>query len=180
MIIILNGITGSGKSTLGRSIAKSLKYKFIDLDSYLEMSQSTSISSIFEEYGEDYFRKLETEYLNEVLSKDNYKNLVLSLGGGTFKNNNNVELCLSKGIVIWIDMTVDVLVSRLQDLSSRPLLKNSVNLKETLQQMIDERTPNYQKSHIKISFDKNYPTKQMAQKLLDTINEYCIKHKLGK
>lgn len=179
MIIILNGITGSGKSTLGRSIAKSLKYNFIDLDNYLEISQSKTIALIFEEHGEEHFRTIERQCLNEVLLINYNKNLILSLGGGTFKNNANVDLCLSKGIVIWIDMAIDALLVRLKDLSSRPLLKNSTNLKETIQQLLTQRTPNYQKSHIKVSFDKNYPTKYMAQQLLIAIHEYLIKNKLG-
>ncbi len=178
MIIILNGLTGSGKSTSGKFIAKTLNYNFIDLDKYIENELFKSIDFIFENKGEIYFREKESEFLTKILSA-NKDNLVLSLGGGTFKNNSNVEICLKHGIVVWIDMNIDILVLRLKDISHKPLLKNSNDIKKTLQKMLDERISNYEKSHIKINFDKNYPLKYISDHILKSIDEYCIKNNLG-
>ena len=88
MNIVLIGYMGSGKSLIGSNLAKKIDYKFIDLDQYIEKNEACSISKIFEDSGDIYFRKIETKYLIKCLSQNN--NIVLSLGGGTPCYNDNL------------------------------------------------------------------------------------------
>ena len=88
MNILLIGYMGSGKSLIGSRLAKKMKYKFIDLDKYIETNEGCSISKIFDNSGDIYFRKIETKYLIKCLSENN--NIVLSLGGGTPCYNDNL------------------------------------------------------------------------------------------
>ncbi len=88
MNIVLIGYMGSGKSLIGSHLAKKINYKFIDLDQYIEINEGCSISKIFEDSGDIYFRKIESNYLIKCLSENN--NIVLSLGGGTPCYNDNL------------------------------------------------------------------------------------------
>ena len=83
--LTLTGMMGVGKSTIGKNLAKKLKYDFFDIDDLIEMKEGTSINLIFKNKSESYFRKLENEITLEVLKK---KNSVISLGGGAFLNKN--------------------------------------------------------------------------------------------
>ncbi|MCL4150468.1 UNVERIFIED_CONTAM: hypothetical protein GTU68_001839 [Idotea baltica] len=116
---------GSGKTTIGKILAKDLNIKFLDLDDYIEKSEGKTIATIFSVKGEIYFRKKEFEYLNEVLSSD--EDFVLSTGGGTpcYGNNMNAILSASPN-VFYIRVSITELVSRLSSQKeSRPLIKNS-------------------------------------------------------
>ena len=89
MNIVLIGYMGSGKSFIGSHLAKKINYKYIDLDKYIETNEGCSISKIFDDSGDIYFRKIETKYLIKCLSENN--NFVLSLGGGTPCYNDNFK-----------------------------------------------------------------------------------------
>ncbi|HIF14924.1 MAG TPA: shikimate kinase, partial [Bacteroidetes bacterium] len=89
MIYTILGFMGSGKTTIGKQLAKKLNYNFIDLDQYIEKALNTSVSSIFSDKGEPYFRDIETSYLKKALE---LKNSVISLGGGTPCFNNNMDI----------------------------------------------------------------------------------------
>lgn len=148
--IFLIGFMGSGKSTLGKKIARALHYEFSDLDNYIESVAAQSISSIFETQGEDYFRKLETACLQNYSSQ---KNLVIATGGGTPCFNNNMELMLQEGCCVYIKMPEGALYQRLyQATPKRPLLagKSEEELKEFIRLKMLEREPVYLKSHIVI------------------------------
>ena len=93
MNIILLGYMGCGKSVIGSELAVKLGLKFIDLDSFIEDNEQQSISNIFRDKGDIYFRNIETIYLNKIL--DNYDNIVLSLGGGTPCYNDNMNTIIS-------------------------------------------------------------------------------------
>ena len=90
MNIVLIGYMGSGKSLIGPYLAKKIKYKFIDLDKYIETKKSKSIHDIFKDSGDIYFRKIESQLLNDCLL--NNSNIILSVGGGTPSYNNNMSL----------------------------------------------------------------------------------------
>lgn len=113
----------SGKSTLGRILAKKLNYEFLDLDNYIEEKENSEVGSIFKNKGEIYFRKAETMYLKELLETKN--NLVLSLGGGTPCYNSNMDLILSarNARSIYLKASIPTLVARLkQEKNKRPLV----------------------------------------------------------
>ena len=120
MRIFLIGYMGSGKTTLGRKLAKILQHQFIDLDQYIEENEGRSITHIFEEDGEDYFRKLERVYLHKVIDEDD---VVISTGGGTPCFFDNMDQMNKYGKTIYINMHPKALLPRLlSSKCSRPLL----------------------------------------------------------
>ncbi|WP_308993942.1 shikimate kinase [Mariniflexile litorale] len=123
MIVILIGYMASGKSTLGRILAKKLNYEFLDLDDFIEKKENSAIKDIFKSKGEIHFRKLETHYLKELLDSKN--NLVLSLGGGTpcYSNNMNTILNAKNAKSIYLKASIPTLIARLKnEKSKRPLI----------------------------------------------------------
>ena len=109
MRIFLIGYMGSGKTTLGRKLAYILQYQFIDLDDYIEKQEGRKISHIFEEDGEDYFRKLERVYLHRVIDKED---LVISTGGGTPCFFDNMNQMNEYGKTIYINIHPKALLPR--------------------------------------------------------------------
>lgn len=124
MVIVLLGYMGSGKSTVGRQLAKDLNLKFNDLDSLIETHEKASIPEIFNSKGELYFRKLESQVLANTLAEKN--NIVLALGGGTPCYANNLELLQKDNVTsIYLKLTVTELVARLfREKNNRPLIKD--------------------------------------------------------
>lgn len=125
MIISLTGFMGSGKSSVGKMLpalldASAGHFDFIDLDDYIVSSEGRSVNVIFEQDGENGFRRIETRCLNGLLETYRDKNLVLALGGGTAVFNP--ELVHSRTICVYLSASVDTLVSRLASDTSRPLL----------------------------------------------------------
>ena len=122
MRIFLIGFMGCGKTTLGKKLARALNYNFIDLDSYIENKTTEKITEIFDKQGEQYFRDLEKESLNEICKMDN---MVLASGGGTPCFSDNMQTMLAKGICIYLKMEANNLVKRLsKEKSKRPLIEN--------------------------------------------------------
>lgn len=140
---------GCGKSTIGKSLAKTLRYKFIDLDDEIEKAAKTTISKIFESKGESHFRELESNVLKTTLAKDG--NIVLALGGGTPCYNNNMKLVEMFGS-FYIRCGVEVLTKRLKkEKNHRPVIANQKGseLKKFIKGKLDERRKYYnQATHI--------------------------------
>lgn len=139
--IILIGFMGSGKSTYGKLIANKLGYSFVDTDHYIERKEGRSVSDIFSDDGEEYFRSLETEVLKELMQEK--KPLVLSLGGGTPLREDNRELMKDRGYTIFLKITADEAYERLKDDSERPLLQVE-NPKERIEKLLWVRNPIYE------------------------------------
>lgn len=123
--IILIGFMGCGKSTLGKKIAKQLNYEFVDMDELIEKSEKKTISKIFEENGEEYFRLQEHQLLQKYV--DSTKKLI-STGGGAPCFYNNMELINKLGVSIYIKLSPKALVSRLaNEKGKRPLINDLSN-----------------------------------------------------
>lgn len=120
--IVLIGMMGSGKTTLGKMLSKALKKGFVDLDQYIEDGEDMSISDIFEKYGEDHFRKLEIAYAKDLSKR---KNIVIATGGGIIKSAEAIG-ALKNGIIIWIDRPDDMIFDSI-DIEKRPLIKSDPN-----------------------------------------------------
>ena len=119
MRIFLIGMPGSGKSSLGKELAKKINYDFIDMDLYIEKQAGMFIDEIFDSYGEQYFRDLERNVLNDF---NNMDNVIIATGGGVIKNKNNKELM--NGICLYLDVPIKELEIRLSKSEiERPLLK---------------------------------------------------------
>lgn len=152
--IFLIGMMGSGKSYWTKKIAKWIKSAGYDLDDLIEMNEEKTISEIFSEEGEDYFRKAEAKILRWFKEKKKY---ALATGGGTPCFMDNMAWMKKEGIVIWLDESVDVLVKRLAaEKSHRPLIAhlNDEQLAQFLQDKLVERHAFYQQANYRVSSDK--------------------------
>ena len=150
-IIFLTGFMGSGKSNAGKKLAKFLHLNFIDLD-YIEQKEKLSVQSLFENFGEPVFRKMEQACLNELL--DLKTSDVIALGGGTICYKDNLQKIKNNGLLIYIDLPPIVLAQRLEKSRvKRPLLKNlkGEELVKFITDKLEERIPYYIQSHITVS-----------------------------
>ena len=145
--IFLVGFMGSGKSTLGKKLANKLKLQFLDLDQLIEKQEYCTVTEIFKNKGEDYFRALETAVLNDLLQTNT--DFVLSLGGGSPCFNNNMEFINSIGTSIYLKYNAGILTSRLLAAKQeRPLIagKNAEELKQFVDDLLTQRESFYLQS----------------------------------
>lgn len=155
--VFLIGYMGAGKTTVGKSLAKKIKYNFYDLDNYIELKERRSIENIFQEKNEVYFRKIEHKYLKELSTIK--ENKIISTGGGTpcFKNNLDLINSAENSISIYLKASVEVLMERLKNgIEKRPLishLNESYKLKDYLNKHLFERSFYYEQSKIKVKTD---------------------------
>jgi len=141
MRIILIGFMGVGKTTIGKIIAKKLKLNFVDMDNYIEKTEGKSISKIFEEYGEQHFRELESESLKDLIKSDN---IVISTGGGIVTTKENSDILKKEKIVIFLDANTQTILNNLyKEIDKRPLLRNSNNVENTISNLLNERYEKY-------------------------------------
>ncbi len=144
--LVLTGMMGVGKSTIGRSIAKTLSYSFVDVDKMIEKHEGCSIRSIFKNKSEIYFRKIERQISLEELEK---KNSVISLGGGAFLDKSIRRLVKNSSVSFWLDVEESELIKRLKKNKKRPLLFKK-NLNETVNKIYLERKKTYSEADFRI------------------------------
>ncbi len=137
--IILCGFMGCGKSTVGALLAKKNGMAFVDLDSYIEKQQNKTISDIFAENGENYFRELEKQAAKELMEKNG---LVVAAGGGTLTFSENVETFRKNGKIILLDIPIETVAKRLENDTTRPLL-NRPDKDKAMKELYDKRLPLY-------------------------------------
>lgn len=150
MRIFLIGFMGSGKTTLGKQIAGLMNYKFIDVDHYIVDHHGESVSDIFANRGEDFFRKLEQSALKEIIKEDN---VIVSTGGGTPCFFNNMEIMNNSGLTIYLKLEEEVIVNRLvYSKRGRPLLANlnKEELEEYVDKLMEKRCGFYNRAKIAI------------------------------
>ena len=148
--LILTGMMGVGKSTIGLTLSKKLNMKFIDTDSEITKRKSMTIKRLFETKGEKYFRNIEETVCLEFLKKDNF---VIALGGGAFINSKIRNIVLKTSISFWLDLNKQSLLKRLKHSKKRPIL-NNVNLEDKLTVIYNERKDIYTLANYKIECDK--------------------------
>lgn len=147
MIITLVGYMGAGKTSIGKALAESLDFSFVDLDEWITKKAGKSMNEIFQQKGEIQFRKMEREALIDILNSD--QNLVLSLGGGTPAYYNNMELIQEKTTSFYLRLSPKELVDRLStEKKQRPLIAHltSESLAEFIAKHLFERRGFYEKS----------------------------------
>lgn len=137
--IVLVGMMGAGKSSIGRRLAEQLSLPFVDADAEIESAAGKTISEIFEEHGEAYFREGERRVIARLLGRGRQ---VLSTGGGAFISEETRAVIATKGLSIWLKAELDVLMQRVRKRSNRPLLK-SADPEEVMRQLMAERYPVY-------------------------------------
>ncbi len=156
--IFMLGMPSSGKSTLGRQLAKELNYDFVDLDKRIEISEGKKISEIFNLEGEEYFRKIESEQLKKIPVDSK---LVIATGGGTPCYNDNISYIKSNGISVFLDVSPEKLEERMRSSrrNNRPLFKlENDDLLATLTETYNERIDAYKKADIVIEGDTDANT----------------------
>ncbi len=147
--IVLIGMMGSGKTTVGQKLATDLHLSWADTDFYIEESEQKSISSIFEQHGETYFRECETKALQQLIQNQG----VISTGGGIIINELNRDILQQQAHVIYLETETPTLIKRL-DINNRPLLKNE-NIESKLTSLFKARSKFYKDtSHITVKTDK--------------------------
>lgn len=134
--IILCGFMGSGKTTVGKELARKMNFKFIDTDELIEKEQGITIKEIFEKHGEDYFRNLEHEICKKV---SDMRNCIISTGGGVMTYKRNCDVLKNKNKIIFLDASFNIICKRIGNSNVRPLFKDL----EKAKQLYDERKKKY-------------------------------------
>jgi shikimate kinase len=144
--IVLVGMMGAGKSSIGHRLAKKLDLPFVDADAEIELAAGMPITDIFEHHGEEYFRSGEARVIARLLEQGRR---VLATGGGAFMNPATRDLIGAKGISVWLKAEPDVLLRRIRRRSDRPLLRTP-DPEATLKRLIEERYPVYTEADVTI------------------------------
>ena len=163
--ISLCGMMGSGKSSIGKILANKLDYNFIDVDKMIEIEAGKTITKIFEEDGEEYFRDLEEKVTINILSN---KKSIVSLGGGAIINKNIRNSIKNNSYNIYLKVSIDILKNRLQKSRTRPLIYKK-NLKKELINLISIREKFYQKADLIVKNEKNIiaTTENIIKKIIN-------------
>ncbi|MGB3266181.1 MAG: shikimate kinase [Microcoleus sp.] len=164
--VYLVGMMGAGKTTVGRILARELKYRFFDTDELIVRVANQSIAEIFDREGEEAFRELETKVLNELSA---YQNSVVATGGGIVARSTNWGY-LHYGIVVWLDVPVDQLCDRLRSDSTRPLLREG-DLKSKLQSLFNERKRFYAQADVRVCTSGGERPQEVARRAIEEIKK---------
>ncbi|WP_294195912.1 shikimate kinase [uncultured Sphingomonas sp.] len=144
--IVLVGLMGAGKSTVGRRLAMRLALPFVDADTEIESAAGMSIADIFAQFGEDYFRDGERRVIQRLIDG---RPKVIATGGGAFVNDETRALILSDALAIWLDAPVEVLAERVRRRDTRPLLRGK-DPATVLRELAAIRNPLYALAHLRI------------------------------
>jgi shikimate kinase len=152
--VFLIGLPGSGKSMLGKQIAKSINLPFIDLDECIYVHEGLTIGELFKTKGQHYFRRVEAEVLREQIKQPEF---VMATGGGTPCFFGNMELINSAGTSIYLETSLPIIASRFDSKQKdlRPMFSNVVDadVEEFLTKLLQIRKPFYEQSHFKVNGD---------------------------
>jgi shikimate kinase len=165
--VVLVGLMGVGKSTVGRKLASLLHRDFVDADDAIVAAAQRSIPEIFETFGEAYFRDGERRVIARLLSEGHG---VIATGGGAFIDPATRAAVLERGIAVWIDCDIDTLVERTARRGNRPLLKTG-DPKEILTRLARERAPFYAEAHVRVVSETG-PHADTARAILEAIDQW--------
>lgn len=167
-IIAIIGLMGVGKTTVGVNLAAALQYYFIDCDSEIEDREHKSINEIFTQNGEKYFREVEEKIISEIVNRD--ENIVLSLGGGAFMNENTRKILQEKAIIIWLEAPIEEILKRIGKKNNRPLLNNK-DKRKILEDLAKARYPYYEQADLKFSTTKT-SGEILIKEIVQKINQF--------
>jgi shikimate kinase len=163
--IVLTGMSGSGKSTVGKILSEKTKKNFIDIDEQIVLNEKKSINEIFAHNGENYFRELEIQTIKNVFEPED---LIISLGGGTFENEQTRNFLLENSVVIYLKTSPEAVLERLKNANDRPLLNNNMNF-ERIEKLLNSRKNNYELAHFMVITD-NKNIEEVASEILRCAN----------
>lgn len=162
--LVLVGMMGAGKTTVGRRIATRLNRRFIDSDEEIEKAAQMTIPEIFAQRGEPEFRAGETRVISRLLKEDG---IVLATGGGAFVNLETRAQIKSGAVSVWLKADLDILFERVSRRSNRPLLKTS-DPKATLQKLIEDRYPIYAEADLTV-LSRDVPQDSVAADVISAL-----------
>lgn len=159
--LVLVGLMGAGKSSVGRRLAQVIGFDFVDADAEIEKAAGATIPEIFAEHGEAIFRDGERKVIARLL---NQKRIVLATGGGAYMNGETRRRIADSAISIWLKAELDVLVRRCARRGQRPLLQNG-DIRSTLARLMDERYPVYAEADITV-ISSDVPHEEVVDQIL--------------
>ena len=162
--IVLTGFMGTGKTAVGRELARLLDMKLIDVDTEIEVSREMTVNEIFKEFGEPVFREIETDMIKEV-SRNNQ--VIISTGGGAVLKQENMETLRETGIIVCLMASPETILRRTGSTDDRPLL-HVENPLEKIRQLMDFRKPYYEKADIVIATEGKTPL-QIAEEIVEKV-----------
>jgi len=168
--IVLVGLMGAGKSTVGRRLASVLRLPFHDADQEIETAAGCSISDFFERYGEPAFRDGERKVIARLLAGPRH---VLATGGGAFMDPTTRVLIKEQGLSVWLRANIDLLMERVTKRPTRPLLKNE-DPRGTMERLMAERYPVYAEADITVDSNGG-PHDTVVQQILSQLNALGVK-----
>jgi shikimate kinase len=167
--IVLVGMMGVGKSSVGKRLAAMLHWPFVDADDEIEKAAQMTIPEIFDTHGEAYFRDGERRVIARLLHQEGGRQ-VIATGGGAFVNPETRTLILESAIAVWLDSDVETLLDRTARKANRPLLKQG-NPRETITRLRDERRPAYAQAPVHV-LSGNGPHGRTVSRVLRGIGQW--------
>ncbi len=165
--IVLVGLMGAGKSSIGRRLAEKLNFPFVDADHEIEVAADKSIAEIFADHGEAYFREGERRVISRLIENGAQ---VLATGGGAFINDETRERIAGHGVSVWLKADLPLLMKRVNKRSDRPLLLND-NPQAVMQRLMDERYPIYAKADVIVE-SRDVQHTQMVNDVIKTLAKW--------
>jgi len=162
--LYLIGMMGAGKTTVGRLLAKNLGYGFLDTDDVIAKVAGRSINQLFAEEGEAAFRQLESKVLEQVCAQTK---LTIATGGGIVLRRENWGY-LHHGLIVWLDVPIELLYSRLAEDTTRPLLQDA-DPKGKLRSLLEQRTPLYSQADLRITVQEGETPEDIANRVIEAI-----------
>ncbi len=166
--IVLVGLMGSGKSSIGKHLAQHLTMQFVDSDAKIEETVGLSINKIFETHGALYFRTYERQIIARLLNEESP--IVLATGGGAYMDTTTRKNIKKSCISIWIKAELEVLLKRVSKRNNRPLL-NIENKQETLSNLIDTRYPVYEEADITV-LSADVPKEKTVAQAINALEQF--------
>ena len=163
--VALVGMMGSGKSAIGTALAKRLDVPFLDSDAEIERAANMTIAEIFEAYDEAFFREKEAQVIARLLETERG---ILSTGGGAYLRAENRESIARFGVAVWLRADIDLLWNRVRHKTTRPLLLTD-NPRATLEELCEQRVPEYAKAELVVDARDDYSIEQMTDQVIEVL-----------
>jgi shikimate kinase len=169
--IVLVGLMGVGKSTVGRRLARRLGLTFVDSDAAIQDAAGLSPAEVFERYGEDDFRDGERRLVARLVAEGDVR--VIATGGGAYIDPQTRELLNNRAITVWLDAPVDVLAERTSRRDTRAQLRNG-DPKATLERLANERRTSYEQAHIHVKSGGG-AHKEVVDAIVTALDDYLAR-----
>lgn len=163
--LVLIGLMGAGKSTIGRRLAKHIGWRFVDSDDEIEAAAACSIADIFSMHGEPIFRDLEQRVITRLLGEEP---LVIATGGGAWMQPKVREIIKAKAISLWLRAEIDVLTERVSRRDHRPLLETG-DKREILERLMTERYPVYAQADVVVDSGQG-PYEDVVARVIEALD----------